>query len=57
MYYKFVLYLLLAALPGVYLHFYLPVSGKIKARKALLGMLSLLIIYMLTQHISDATYL
>lgn len=57
MYYKFVLYLLLAALPGVYLHFYLPVSGRIKARKMLLGMLSLLIIYMLTQHISDATYL
>lgn len=57
MYYKFVLNLLLAILPAVYLYFYPITSGRSLQRKIILGLLSLASVFVLTQMIEDQTHL
>lgn len=52
MYYKFVLMILLAVIPGVYLYYFPVCCGKQKVRTFILGSLSLISIFVLTQIIT-----
>lgn len=52
MYYKFVLMILLAVIPGVYLYYFPVYCGRQKVRTFILGSLSLISIFVLTQIIT-----
>lgn len=57
MYYKFVLIVLLAIIPGVYLYYFPVSAGKKHIRACILGLLSIISIFVLTQMIEDKFFI